>query len=45
MSRAAGGKHVQISFDDTNRIRLLHTEQFKQTEALAAECGDFVSSR
>lgn len=35
-------KHVQISFDDLNRIRILEAEQFKQTETLADECTNFV---
>jgi len=36
-----GRKHVQISFDELNRIRILDPEHFKQTEALADECTQF----
>mmetsp|Transcript_18134 Transcript_18134/g.25496 ORF Transcript_18134/g.25496 Transcript_18134/m.25496 type:complete len:131 (+) Transcript_18134:24-416(+) len=35
-------KHVQISFDDLNRIRILEADHFKQTEQLAEECTNFV---
>lgn len=38
-------KHVQISFDDLNHIRILESEQFKATETLAEECGSFVESK
>lgn len=34
---------VQISFDETNRIRLLPPDQFQQTESLADECDGFVA--
>lgn len=39
-----GRKHVQISFDDLNRIRILDPEHFKQTEGLADECVQFNES-
>jgi hypothetical protein len=39
-----GRKHVQISFDDLNRIRILDPEHFKQTEGLADECTQFNES-
>lgn len=39
-----GKKHVQISFDDLNHIRILDAEHFKQTETLAEECTAFVES-
>jgi len=34
-------KAVQISFDDSNRIRILDAEHFKTTESLAEECTTF----
>lgn len=37
-----GKKHVQISFDDLNRIRILDAESSKQTEQLGEECVKFV---
>jgi predicted DNA-binding protein (UPF0251 family) len=40
-----GRKHVQISFDELNRIRILDPEHFKQTEALADECTQFNESQ
>jgi len=40
-----GAKHVQISFDDLNRIRILDPEHFKQTEGLADECTQFNDSQ
>ena len=40
-----GRKHVQISFDDLNRIRILDPEHFKQTEGLAEECQTFNESQ
>jgi hypothetical protein len=39
-----GKQHVQISFDDLNRIRILDAEHFKQTEGLAEECTHFNES-
>lgn len=38
-------KHVQISFDEFNRIRLLDPNQLKETEELASECSRFNSSK
>jgi hypothetical protein len=44
VASCAGRKHVQISFDDLNRIRILDAEHFKQTETLAEECTQFNDS-
>jgi hypothetical protein len=35
-------KHVQISFDDLNRLRILEAGDFKQTQEIAEQCADFV---
>lgn len=38
-------RHVQINFDDLNRIRLLNPEVFKASEQLAEECTTFNDSQ
>ena len=33
---------VQISFDDLNRLRILDSSEFKQTEEISEQCGNLV---